>query len=127
MTRSEILESWLERVNAERLWCFENRQVEVTGYTIAGRLAIVIRGTNDSWNLLVPASKDTRAFTTLDAAAVILGVEGCRGLAEGTLNSADAGPAAIPAGWDKIEADDPARPGGRIEAESRARRGEGVV
>jgi hypothetical protein len=93
MSRYEILDAWLERVRADRLWVFEYRTFDVSGYSIAGQLAVVVRHADKhGWELLVPASKDHRTFVTLDAAAAILGVEGCRGLADGTTNSANAGP-----------------------------------
>ncbi len=82
------LNRWIERIGARSVWSHSNQRGNIitTAYLVNGRLFLVVitqtpRGTITGWDVYVPAAVDTTSIaTTLDAAAIALGVEGCAGL-----------------------------------------------
>ena len=86
-SREDQLDAWLERVDANEVWSTKIRHncATLTGYLINCQLVIVLRyaSTGDGWELFVPPTTQNRIDATLDAAAELLKVDGCRGLTEG--------------------------------------------
>lgn len=83
-SRTDQLQLWLDRVNANFMWSAKipgGKGAKIEAHNINGQCALVLRFANkDGWELFVPASNRNEIAHTIDAAAIALGVEGCRGL-----------------------------------------------
>lgn len=96
--RMNALDKWLERIEARPMYemLSPNRRTMVTVYTVGGKHPIgdeparasvfmVMRYVEPGkpatgWDIFVPASGSNNVRLTLDAAAMAMGVDGCRGL-----------------------------------------------
>jgi hypothetical protein len=83
--RTDLLDAWLDRVDASKRWEFKLPSTGdiMAAHIINCQLVITLRyAGRNGWELFVPPSNSNKISDTLDHAAMMLGVEGCRGLVE---------------------------------------------
>lgn len=93
-TSYQVLQDWLKRIGADRLWRYGDKQFDIIGYAVNGEKSrnvfiVTVQYSRQTaheaqevrgWNIYVPSTNENKTELCIDEAAIKLGVEGCAGL-----------------------------------------------